>query len=40
MYPILTHFDEGLLGELLVDLWTVSDVLGTVGIVQSAEGLL
>ena len=32
--------DEGLLGESLVDLWSVGDVLGPVGIVQRGEGLL
>lgn len=34
------YLNQRLLRQLLVDLWSVGDVLGTVGIVQSGEGLL
>ena len=34
------HLDECFLGESLVDLRSVGDVLGPVGIVQRGEGLL
>lgn len=37
---LLTHLDECPLGELLVHLWLVQDVLGPAGVLQGAQGLL
>lgn len=34
------YLDEGPLGELLVDLRFVHDVLGSAGVLQRAQGLL
>ena len=34
------YLDEGALGELLVDLWFVHDVLGPAGVLQGAQCLL
>ena len=37
---IISYLDECFLGESLVDLGSVGDVLGAVGVVQCGEGLL
>lgn len=37
---VTTYLDESLLGELLVDLWSVCNVLGSVCVVESGECLL
>ena len=40
IFYVHMHLDESPLGETLVDLWSVGDILGPVCIVQGAEGLL
>jgi hypothetical protein len=34
----VTYFNESLFGEFLVDLGSVGDILGTVGVVQCGHG--